>query len=555
MPEDGWQPGHWQEIVVRLESDHHTPKEVPTYDVNAVRITSARKMRPDQLAVRKLRMYFAGEVVKEAVVGWITAHDLAGDLRIGEQPGTREMTITPEDVEDCLAELLELENPLNPEGRWELIEVELPDGSVDKAPDVELLKRLAPTEDDPAKLTFFEKEEPVVVEMEGPVIGPQQHNVTLEFALLEVVNSTMEEYENARRHILRLAERVGPNLATGFVQSYTQLMQVIEEANEITAELRPDDQMRFGIEVLTESFHQDVMPHLGVRLWKRLKGLSLWRAIAYGELAKKKARAAGESEPHILLEEAVATYEVEDFEDRVIQMREIYDCQMHTNKALTFDRNELDPWFPVTFDFIQQIHEIKDRLDLEIDVVCKESHLLECEREHYSKKYEDESGRISKLDDDLATVRHEIWDLRSAQEKVEKEHEQASKELQQVKSDQEEAWSMLREERSSIYPMRELVDHLAQSIREANAKTQETERTCEDLLAEVARLTRRLECPEEELEQQPQQEQQLLKGLGGDNMVFEEDTFGSWTHDDTAKSAANILETRHRKDEEDEYLG
>jgi hypothetical protein len=77
----------------------------------------------------------------------------------------------------------------------------------------------------------------------------------LEQALAEIVPENSEAHEHCSHYISELRDRVGDEQTQNFLLQFRVAAPLVEEANMITQEVRPSDQFRFSIEVMSDFFH------------------------------------------------------------------------------------------------------------------------------------------------------------------------------------------------------------------------------------------------------------------------------------------------------------
>jgi len=173
----------------------------------------------------------------------------------------------------------------------------------------------------------------------GPVDGLDLHD-----ALAEVMNEDCPEYAECQAMIGSIQDRIGRQDAEEFLELFARTLPFVQEANQITNELRPDDEFRYQVEVCSDvmTFTSD-QPELIVRFYK------------------------GQPDG---TEVVVDIYELEQFEERLAHMRELY--ENHGDKSRR--RNAIeehdfrDPW---VYDTYQEFIRLKAQLAARNDYITK----------------------------------------------------------------------------------------------------------------------------------------------------------------------------------------
>mmetsp|Transcript_89964 Transcript_89964/g.233290 ORF Transcript_89964/g.233290 Transcript_89964/m.233290 type:complete len:919 (+) Transcript_89964:2893-5649(+) len=114
----------------------------------------------------------------------------------------------------------------------------------------------------------------------GPTaIGGDQLSALFKTALNEVLPESAEAYNHCLAYVQLLGERIGETKALSFFKKLRKLLPLVDEANAITAELRPMARYEFGVEALTDIFHAEDEPDCVVRLKQYYTGARRWRNI------------------------------------------------------------------------------------------------------------------------------------------------------------------------------------------------------------------------------------------------------------------------------------
>jgi len=187
--------------------------------------------------------------------------------------------------------------------------------------------------------------------------------------LHEVVHDDTPAFMECRAMLDSIQDRIGVSRCNKFLTEFKTVLPLVEEGNLITSELRGGDFLRFQIEVCSDvmTFTTDE-PELIVRLYQ------------------------GNEEG---IEEVIAVFEVNQYEDRLHHMREIYENEMlkrkktkgeesHAKKAHGGTPNgkadaswkrlarHADPW--VTYSYRDVQHEVEG---LQHDICEMKSRLME----------------------------------------------------------------------------------------------------------------------------------------------------------------------------------
>lgn len=145
---------------------------------------------------------------------------------------------------------------------------------------------------------------------------------TLEHALREVVPVDSEAYARCCSFVNSLEGRIG---AQAFLQKFRRLLNLCDEANEITREVRPRERCDFCIEVVTDLLRdQEQSPDCVVRLKKFETGKARLRSIIHRKVMK---RHEGDNGPEPFA--TVALFEPEAFKECVAHLREVYSAFRH----------------------------------------------------------------------------------------------------------------------------------------------------------------------------------------------------------------------------------
>jgi hypothetical protein len=149
-------------------------------------------------------------------------------------------------------------------------------------------------------------------------------------ALGEVVQDDTPEYQECRAMMDVLQDRIGTQKAHDFMKEFSLKLPLVQEANMITEDVRPDNKLRFKIEVCSDilNFTHDE-PELIVRLYDD----------------------SGEEE------RVVDVFEIPQFQDRLDVMREVYQTLHHGEHAAEpwEHYSPQDPWATYNYKDVREI--------------------------------------------------------------------------------------------------------------------------------------------------------------------------------------------------------
>eukprot|EP00933_Yihiella_yeosuensis_P055706 TRINITY_DN5458_c0_g1_i1.p1 TRINITY_DN5458_c0_g1~~TRINITY_DN5458_c0_g1_i1.p1 ORF type:complete len:670 (+),score=153.70 TRINITY_DN5458_c0_g1_i1:293-2011(+) len=171
-------------------------------------------------------------------------------------------------------------------------------------------------------------------------------------ALFEVFDPEADEFRDCQELIGTIQDRIGPEAAEDFIQSFGSLMPLVEEGNLITAEVRPQDKLRFLIEVSNsaETFLTDP-PKLIVRLVKELPD---GRSVV------------------------IDVVDADNFIERLDDIRDVYARFKSNPDSLDFSKCAEDPWASCNYEEVQQmILDIKTTFDEDTEKKDEEIYALQ----------------------------------------------------------------------------------------------------------------------------------------------------------------------------------
>ncbi|CAD7957374.1 unnamed protein product [Amoebophrya sp. A120] len=88
--------------------------------------------------------------------------------------------------------------------------------------------------------------------------------------LAEIMDNTSEEFMQAKAFVEAVASRIGEEAANNFLASFAQAIPLVQEGNDISAELRKRDNLLLRLDVVTDVMgYEGSEPMLCVRLWKK----------------------------------------------------------------------------------------------------------------------------------------------------------------------------------------------------------------------------------------------------------------------------------------------
>jgi len=162
--------------------------------------------------------------------------------------------------------------------------------------------------------------------------------------LEEVVTDTESDFYGACLAYIKLVEsRLGEARARSFLQKFQHLFPMVEEANELAGELRPQDRYEFTLEAIEDpSTHQTEAPECVVRLKKHPTGKNRLRSIIHRKVVPQtalvrlteevtKRRAEMTESPENEPAQTVRLLTEAEFRERLRRLREEY----NSNDAAT----------------------------------------------------------------------------------------------------------------------------------------------------------------------------------------------------------------------------
>lgn len=151
----------------------------------------------------------------------------------------------------------------------------------------------------------------------------------VEEALFEALPDCQDGFNEYREIIGHVQDQVGPHEAEEFVETLGMLLPLIEEGNLMTSEIRPQDKLRFRVEICSSiKDFSDVAPELLVRLYKE---------VAPGSQV------------------VVDTLDVEGYKERLSDMSEVYHSYKLNPGAVDFSKPGSDPWASCSYRDVQHL--------------------------------------------------------------------------------------------------------------------------------------------------------------------------------------------------------
>lgn len=142
---------------------------------------------------------------------------------------------------------------------------------------------------------------------------------SMEDTLFDVLHEHSDEFMECQALMESLKDRIGRQNAENFLHLFGRTLPLVEEANLITSNVRPNEGLRFQLEIASDILRFTIdEPELIVRLFK--------------------ADAANEANNRPAKETPLIAMELPEFEDRLTRMREI--CDSFASGA----EDKLDPW-------------------------------------------------------------------------------------------------------------------------------------------------------------------------------------------------------------------
>eukprot|EP00919_Chromeraceae_sp_WS-2016_P044133 GHVR01105178.1.p1 GENE.GHVR01105178.1~~GHVR01105178.1.p1 ORF type:complete len:1050 (+),score=298.05 GHVR01105178.1:81-3230(+) len=180
----------------------------------------------------------------------------------------------------------------------------------------------------------------------------------VEAVLQEIVTDDSNDYQGASKYVEELRERIGDFKAQQFLRNFGRALRFIEEANDITRELRPRDKLKFSLEVVVDVMSYDCeQPELIVRVWAGKTAKQRFQeAVAamhqpkllWKVLKQVKVTGAG---MNLKREHAngnlLYAWELPKFLHRLELMRSAYQNWYETGEIPYEGRAEEDPWHEI----------------------------------------------------------------------------------------------------------------------------------------------------------------------------------------------------------------
>jgi len=161
---------------------------------------------------------------------------------------------------------------------------------------------------------------------------------SMEEALFEVVHEHSDEFAECQAMMESLKDRIGQSNAQDFLNLFGRTLPLVEEANLITSTVRPQDRLRFQVEVTSDILrYTSDEPELIVRLFQVPEKHEI------------------EEETHPKEENVLGVFELPQFLERLAHIREVYNEFLHYPESLDLSVNGRDPWMPYGYNAIQEM--------------------------------------------------------------------------------------------------------------------------------------------------------------------------------------------------------
>eukprot|EP00929_Paragymnodinium_shiwhaense_P019727 TRINITY_DN1334_c0_g2_i1.p1 TRINITY_DN1334_c0_g2~~TRINITY_DN1334_c0_g2_i1.p1 ORF type:complete len:869 (+),score=276.89 TRINITY_DN1334_c0_g2_i1:148-2754(+) len=171
---------------------------------------------------------------------------------------------------------------------------------------------------------------------------------SLELALAEVKPEETESFASCLQYVKELKDKVGTTRAEVFLKDFRKIAHMVDEANQISKEVRGKDRFEFCPEANVDIYkaQEDAHPECVVRL-KRWESATTRMKNAVGR------RRASQFEQQVIQQlgvdkskqrfATVAVYPPEMFRERLHYLREAY-AAYKTSGFVDFSKPENDPW-------------------------------------------------------------------------------------------------------------------------------------------------------------------------------------------------------------------
>jgi len=178
----------------------------------------------------------------------------------------------------------------------------------------------------------------------------------IEEALQEVVHEDSPEFADCRAMLDSIQDRIGSLKVKAFLQEFGMALPLVEEGNLITSEVRPQDHLRFHLEVCSDiKTFTTGEPELIVRLYK------------------EQERSEG-SKPMVM-----GVFELSQYLERLEDMREVYQAfQVHPKgmaeaaKVAKWDTGQ-NPWAVCGYKELRQLQEQLAQRDAQLTRLLREA--------------------------------------------------------------------------------------------------------------------------------------------------------------------------------------
>uniref|UniRef100_A0A0G4HMF2 Kinesin motor domain-containing protein n=1 Tax=Chromera velia CCMP2878 TaxID=1169474 RepID=A0A0G4HMF2_9ALVE len=193
-------------------------------------------------------------------------------------------------------------------------------------------------------------------------------NWDVEAVMQEIVTDDSQDYQGATRFVEELRERIGDFKAQTFLRNFGKALRLVEEANDITQEMRPSDRLKFSLEVLLDVLLYDSdEPELIVRVWAGKSAKQRFQDAVH-QLGQPKLfrkvlnqvispSTGGFKQQDHAYGNILYSWELEKFINRLELMRGAYQIWYETGESPYEGRLEEDPWHEVQPRDMRRIRE------------------------------------------------------------------------------------------------------------------------------------------------------------------------------------------------------
>jgi len=210
----------------------------------------------------------------------------------------------------------------------------------------------------------------------------------LDKVLGEVVDEESQSFVQAKAYIEELRGRIGEYKAQAFLHSFSKAQKLVDEANDITKEIRPKDRLRFSLEVISDVYtYESDEPEFIVRLWRdksaKQKFQMIVRQLRKPGLMEVFKKAKHTWKPDHRHADVLYAWELDKFLERLELMRDVF--QQYLESGTVHLVPETDPWLEASPTDVAKL----------LDTEKLKSQLEKCKLELQEREEEVQSLRLA----------------------------------------------------------------------------------------------------------------------------------------------------------------